>query len=190
MIFGKAINKYYLQNLHWFLLGIISLVIIDYVQLEIPRIIGKIVGGLSANEITNEITLDQAGLVALLMTMLGYVGIMIIGRFFWRILIFGASRRFDYGLRNDMFAHTEKLSNTFYSKNKTGGLMAYFTNDLETVRRAVGPGMIMLVDAVFLGSLAVIRMLQINVMLTLVSAIPLTLIAVIGTILGNKMRLK
>lgn len=190
MIFGKALNKYYLKNLHWFLFGILALVVVDYVQLEIPRIIGQIVGGLTADEVTGVVSLDLEGLVVLLTQIMVFIIFMVVGRFVWRICIFGASRRFDYGLRNDMFEHTEKLSNAYYSKNKTGGLMAYFTNDLETVRRAVGPGMIMMVDAVFLGTLAIIRMLQINVQLTIVSAIPLSLIAIVGSILGNKMRNK
>lgn len=190
MIFGKAINKYYIKNLHWFLIGIAALIAIDYVQLEIPRIISEIVGGLTPDVDTNMINYDVATLVSQLMEIVVFVGYMLVGRFLWRICIFGASRRFDYGIRNDMFEHSEKLSNKFYSENKTGGLMAHFTNDVETVRRAVGPGMIMLVDALFLGTLAIIRMVQINPMLTLVSAIPLSLIAVVGTILGNKMRIK
>jgi len=190
MIFGKAINKYYLRNAHWFIVGIIALIVIDYVQLEIPRVISEIVGGLTPAEGTGTLLLTHSGLIDFLLEILVFVGIMVVGRFVWRICIFGASRRFDYGLRNDMFTHAEKLSNRFYSENKTGGLMAYFTNDLEAVRRAVGPGMIMLVDATFLGTLAIIRMLQINVALTLVSAIPLSLIAIMGTVLGNKMRNK
>ena len=190
MIFGKAVNKYYLKNLHWFIFGIAALIVVDYVQLEIPRLISEIVGGLTPDEITGLITLDKIELVSILKVIGGLVAIMIVGRFLWRICIFGASRRFDYGIRNDMFSHAEKLSNRFYSENKTGGLMAYFTNDLETVRRAVGPGMIMFVDAAFLGTLALIRMFQINVSLTLVSAVPLSLIAIMGTVLGNRMRIK
>ncbi len=184
MIFGKAINKYYLKNWYLFLLGIIALIAIDYFQLEIPRYIGKLFDGL------DEGTMDKQGIIDIILIIMSFTAVMVVGRFVWRITIFGASRKFDYGLRNDMFEHAEDLSASFYQENKTGGLMAYFTNDLEAVRRAVGPGMIMFVDATFLGILAVIRMLQVNVELAVFSAVPLTLITVIGGVLGSKMRKK
>lgn len=184
MIFGKSLNKYYIQNLHFFILGFIALIAVDYFQLEIPRQIGYLIDGLRDGVFTRQ---DIIGVIT---TIAGFAAIMGIGRFMWRITIFGASRRFDYGLRNDMFEHCEKLSVRFYNENKTGGLMAYFTNDLESVRRAVGPGMIMFVDATFLGILALVRMVQVNPTLAIYSAIPLTLITVLGGYFGGKMRRK
>lgn len=184
MIFGKAINKYYLKNAHWFIIGILALIIIDYVQLEIPGLLGAIIEGLSAE------TISMEGITDILIQIGYYVAIILVGRFVWRMTIFTASRRFDYGLRNDMFSHAEKLSNQFYSENKVGGLMAYFTNDLESVRRAVGPGMIMFVDAIFLGGLALYNMAQLDVKLTIYSSIPMLLIAITGSVVGKKMRNK
>ncbi len=184
MIFGKIVNKYYLKYLHFFILGIIALVIVDYFQLEIPALTGKLIDDLVNGDINREGIIDIVSLMAV------YVVIIIVGRFLWRIFIFGASRRVDYGIRNEMFIHTEKLSNRFYSENKVGGLMAYFTNDLEAVRRAVGPGMIMLVDALFLGGLAFYHMFKLDFALTMYSGIPLLFIAIYGTYIGNKMRKK
>jgi ATP-binding cassette subfamily B multidrug efflux pump len=143
MIFGKHLNKYYLQNWYLFLIGIIALIFVDFYQLEIPRQIGILVDGLSDQ------VLDKEGIYDIVVTILGYAGIIIAGRFAWRIGIFGASRRFDYGLRNDMFLHCEKLSVSFYNENKTGSLMAHYTNDLDAVRMSVGPGMVIFVDATF-----------------------------------------
>lgn len=184
MIFGKSINKYYKENFFWFLIGILSLIVIDTLQLEIPGLIGEIIEGLESSTITLDGVLD------ILKTMGLFVAIIMAGRFVWRMTIFGASRRFDYGLRNDMFAHAEKLPNEFYSKNKVGGLMAYFTNDLESVRRAVGPGMIMFFDTVYLGSLAIYKMGLLSWKLTLFSAVPMLIIAILGTYIGRIMRNK
>lgn len=184
MIFGKIVNKYYLKYLHLFIFGITALVIVDYFQLEIPALTGKLIDDLVNGEINRDGIIDIVSLMAV------YVVIIIIGRFLWRIFIFGASRRVDYGIRNEMFIHTEQLSNRFYSENKIGGLMAYFTNDLEAVRRAVGPGMIMLVDALFLGGLAFYHMFKLDFALTMYSGIPLLFIALYGTYIGNKMRKK
>ncbi|MDC0558939.1 ABC transporter ATP-binding protein/permease [Candidatus Izimaplasma bacterium] len=182
MIFGKSINKYYLRYIHLFLIGVAALIAIDYIQLEIPGQLRKIIDLLESG------MLKRDSLIAILQTIGLYVLIIIAGRFVWRMTIFVASRRFDYGLRNDMFEHCEKLSTEFYSQNKVGGLMAYFTNDLEAVRRAVGPGMIMFVDAVFLGSLALYKMARLDLLLTLYSAIPMLLISLTGAYVGRRLR--
>jgi ATP-binding cassette subfamily B protein len=184
MIFGNSINKYYKENAIWFLIGIASLIIIDTLQLEIPGLIGSIIEGLETESI------DQSDVVGVLTRMGAYVAIIMVGRFVWRMSLFGASRRFDYGLRNDMFAHAERLPNEFYSNHKVGGLMAFFTNDLESVRRAVGPGMIMFVDTVYLGSLAIYKMSILSWRLTIFSAIPMLIIALLGAHIGKIMRNK
>jgi ATP-binding cassette, subfamily B, multidrug efflux pump len=182
MIFGKTVNKYYLKYGFLFLIGIIALIAVDLFQLEIPKLTGQLVDSL------DEGTMTQAGLVELITTVFFYALIIVSGRFFWRIGIIGASRRIDYDLRNEMFDHATKLSNRFYSENKVGGLMAHFTNDLEAVRRAIGPGLIMFVDATFLGTLTFYRMYQLDGNMTLIIVLPLIVIAVIASLIGNKMR--
>ena len=182
MIFGKTINKYYIKYAYLFLLGVTALVVVDVFQLEIPRITRELVDQLDQGVMTQE------GLMAIVLR-LSVIAIFIVGgRFFWRIGIIGASRRIDFDLRNEMFAHAEKLSNRFYSEKKVGGLMALFINDLEAVRRAIGPGMIMFVDAVFLGLLVFSRMLMLDVRMTLIIVLPLFGIAISGSIIGTKMR--
>ena len=184
MIFGKSINKYYAQNWYWFLIGIATIALIDYVQVLIPGLVSDIIAGL-----TNQtMTLDGVGDIIKEMAL--YVVIIMVGRFIWRSTIITSSRRFDYGLRNDMFAHAEKLSNQYYSEHKVGGLMAYFTNDVESVRRTVGFGMIMVVDTFFLGTVVIYRMIGIDPFLTLITAVPMLIIAITGSIMGRRMREK
>ncbi len=184
MIFGKSINKYYIQNAHWFILGIVIIAYIDYVQTLIPLRIGDIAGGLN----DGTISLDQVFQIILQIAL--YVAIIMVGRFFWRIFIMGSSRKFDYGLRNDLFEHAEKLSNQFYSENKVGGLMAYFTNDIEAVRRTVGFGMVMVIDAFFMGAVVIYQLVQLDVYLTLITAIPMLFIAIVGSVFGKRIRIK
>jgi ATP-binding cassette subfamily B protein len=184
MIFGKSINKYYFRFAHLFIFGLISLVIVDYVQLEIPILTGELIDGLDLG------TMDRSGILDLVKLIGIYVAIIIVGRFLWRMFIFGASRRVDYGLRNEMYRHCENLSNNFYSENKVGGLMAHFTNDVESVRRAIGPGMIMFVDAMFLGGLAFYHMFNLDPFMALFAGIPLVIIAILGAYMGRKMRIK
>lgn len=182
MIFGKTINKYYLKYFYLYLLGIAALVLVDYFQLEIPLLTGALIDGLDSGAFL------RSDLVALVLELSLIAAVIVVGRFLWRLGIIGASRRIEYHIRNDMFNHALKLSNDYYSNHKVGGLMAHFINDLEAVRRTAGPGVIMAVDALFLGILVTYRMYVLSPNMTVVIVLPLMSIAVFGTILGNKMR--
>jgi ATP-binding cassette, subfamily B, multidrug efflux pump len=186
MIFGKSINKYYLKYAHFFILGVIALIIVDLFQLEIPLITRTLVNTLEERALSGDT--DRTFLIDIIKNLAFITIFIVLGRFFWRFGIIGASRRIDYDLRNEMFDHATKLSNRFYSEKKVGGLMAHFTNDLEAVRRAIGPGMVMFVDALFLGTLTFYRMAQLDLRMTLILVLPLVLISTLGMILGNRMR--
>ncbi len=179
MIFGKTINKYYLKYIHMFLLGLIALILVDWFQLEIPEVIRTVIDSLGDG------TLTKPELVDLSLIILGFAGIIVAGRFFWRLFILGASRRIEFDIRNNMYAHCEKLDQGFYGRSKIGGLMAHFINDLEAVRQSIGFGMIMIVDAVFLGTLSFIKMLRINVMMTIFAVIPLIIVGLLGSYLSK-----
>lgn len=111
---------------------------------------------------------------------------MSISRFMWRMFIIGTSKYIEYDIRNKFFKHIQKLSQDFYSKNKTGDLMSLATNDLNAVRMALGFGIVMITDSSFLSILTICIMLSINVRLTLFSLIPLPLIALSSFIFGKK----
>ncbi len=189
MIFSKSINKYYLKFAHLFLMGVIALLIVDIAQLEVPLIIGRLADDLEAfrlGEATREETLQA---IRDIVGTLVFISVLIVaGRFTWRIGIMGGSRKLAFELRDDLFEHSLKLSNRFYSERKVGGLMALFANDIEAVRRAIGPGMIMFVDAIFLGILVFSRMFIIEPRMTTILVLPLIVIALSGLFIGNKMR--
>lgn len=188
MIFGKHVNKFYLKYGFFFLIGIVALVIVDYAQLIIPEITGKIIEGLEYETLTSSIVHD-------LMTELIWIALIIVGgRFLWRIFIFGTSRRIDFELRNMMFSHAVKLSQQFYQEKKSGGLMALFINDLNAVRMAFGPGIMMSIDVVALGGMAFYKMYNLDPTITYFAAIPLVMIAILATfvsrITGRKFKAK
>lgn len=186
MLFGKNINKYYIKYGIFFLIGIIALIFVDYFQLEIPKICRELLDGLK-----DESLFDNSKRVLDMMVYLGIIAlIMFIGRFLWRYCFFGISEKIEADLRYDMFSHAEKLSNQYYKEHKTGGLMALFTNDLQSVKMSFGSGLIMFFDALFLGGLALYNMFRSNWILTLFSLIPMSLIAVLAIFLGRIMRKK
>ncbi len=167
-----------------FILGFITLGLVDYFQLEIPQAVARIIDGIDKGTLELSYLTLQIGFIAI------FGLIIIVGRFLWRIFIFGASRRIGFDIRNEMFEHSEKLSNEYYSNHKVGGLMAHYTNDLEAVRRAMGPGIIMIFDALFMGVLTFWRMFAVNVKLTMIASIPLIILAIFGGIIGAKLRKK
>ncbi len=184
MIFGKLVNKYYLKYWYMFILGFVTLGLVDFFLLEIPQAVANIIDGIDKGTLEVPFLVTQISLIAM------YGAVIIVGRFLWRIFIFGVSRKIGFDIRNEMFKHNEKLSNEYYSNHKVGGLMAHYTNDLEAVRRAMGPGVIMLFDAIFMGILTFLWMLRVNVRLTLIASIPLIILAIFGGIIGAKLRKK
>jgi len=108
-----------------------------------------------------------------------------VGRYWMRELLNGVSRWIEYDLRNDLFRHLERLDATYYSSVRTGDLMARLTNDLSAVRQAVGPAIMYLANTIAGGAFAIAFMLHISPVLTVVAALPMTLLPILGLLLGR-----
>ncbi|MCD8105326.1 MAG: ABC transporter ATP-binding protein/permease [Lachnospiraceae bacterium] len=191
MIFGKYINRYYLKNGLILLLGVAALVLVDYFQLLIPELYRIVVNGVNVGRVeidgvmvdfTLDVLLDEVCL-PMIFTILA----MVVGRFLWRVCFFGAAVRVEADLRCKMFAHSKDLSQEYYQENKVGSLMSLYTNDLDTIQECFGDGMLMFFDALVLGSMALVKMLRMDLFLTALSMIPLVLLGVMGLTLGRMM---
>lgn len=185
MIFLKHFRHYYIKYGWAFLLGIFILIGIDYFQLEIPRTFNIIITGVETGTITH---VDQV--LDLILYLTGIVLFMAVGRYLWRILLFGNGRRIETDIRLHMFTHATTLSQNYYSNQKIGGLMSYFINDLNAVRELFGFGLLMLIDGIFLGTMVLIRMFSLNWQMTLYAAIPLLLMGILVFFLNKKMQQK
>lgn len=185
MLLLKHFRQYYLRYLWAFLPGVLILALIDYLQLEIPRITGNIIDRLNLGEITN-VNMITSELITISVIVL----IMTAGRFLWRFLLFGAGRMIETDVRLAMFKHATKLDQTFYSDQKIGGLMSYFINDLNAVRELYGRGTLMIVDGVFLGAFVLIRMFALQPLMTAIALIPMVLMGVLVFFVNIKMELK
>jgi ATP-binding cassette subfamily B protein len=162
-----SLVKPFLYERRWFILiGLSSLVMVDFLQLLIPRFIKQAV---------DAIAILSTGHEALLFFGLKILaaGILIGGfRYGWRRCLIGTSRRVEEGLRNRLFNHLQTLSPSYFDQARTGDLMAHATNDLMNVRMAIGMGLVALTDAVVLGISAICFMAYINAKLTLFAMIP------------------
>ena len=194
MIFGKHINKYYLKYAHLMILGLAALVMVDYMQLIIPNLYQMVINGMNqgfvmVDGVRAEFTMDFL-LDKICMPMVGVILCMVVGRFLWRIALFGAAIKLDADLRVRLFVRCKDLSREYYQINKVGNLMSLFTNDLDTVQECFGWGFMMFFDALFLGILAILNMLKMDPLLTLLSLIPMGLLLASATIIGRRLEKK
>jgi ATP-binding cassette subfamily B protein len=93
-------------------------------------------------------------------------------RTFSRAFIFNAGRDIEYDLRNDLFAHLQKLPIKFYHSQRTGDLMSRVINDISAVRSLLGPGILNFFNAPVYFVYAIVLMLSMDVRMTLVALLP------------------
>lgn len=194
MVFGKHINRYYLRFAHMILAGLAALILVDYMQLEIPELYQMIVNGMNRGYVVvdgAQVVFDMDFLLdRICMPMVKIILCMVFGRFAWRVCFFGAAIKVETDLRNRMFDNCRHLSREYYQVNKVGNLMSLFTNDLDTVQECYGWGIMMFCDALFLAVLAIIKMWRMDPMLTILSLIPMFFLMGSATILGKYMMQK
>ena len=191
MIFGKYINRYYLKNAPVLLLGLLALLMVDYIQLLIPQFYRLVINGVNLGQVvvtgqtlpfTKEVLLQH-----ICLPMIWIVVLMVIGRFLWRICFFGSAGRVAANLRERMFDHSRQLSQQYYQVNKVGNLMSLYTNDIDTIQECFGDGILMFFDALVLGLMALYKMWRMDYRLTLLALIPALIMFGIGTVMGTAM---
>ena len=194
MIFGKHINRYYRRFAIHLLLGLLSLILVDYLQLLIPNLYQMVINGINEGVVLLdgvEQTFDLTFLVEkICMPLLIIIAGIVIGRFLWRVCFFTAGIRAEEDLRNRMFSHCKDLSQEFYHKNNVGNLMSLYTNDLDTFQECYSWGIMEFCDAVFLGALALSKMFTMDIFLTLLAMIPMGLLMASSIVVGNYMTKK
>ena len=178
---SELIKPYFKENRLKIGIGLLSLIIVDVLQLFIPRIIKWTVDDLTALRIDLRQLLIYAIYMAVIAILIGAF------RYVWRRCLLGTSRRIEEGLRNRLFSHIQTLSASYFDRTQTGDLMAHATNDIQQIRMAAGMGMVALNDAIVLGAAAIGFMLYINVTLTLFVLIPMPLISISTRFFSKKM---
>ncbi len=194
MIFGKHINRYYFKYAGGLLLGLLALVLVDYLQLEIPKLYGMVINGMNQGyvDVDGVQTVFDLNFIlnTICMPMVWIILALVFGRFLWRVCFFGSAVKLEEDLRNRMFSHAKELSREYYQINKVGDLMSLFTNDLDTVQECFGWGVMMFFDALLLGILAVVNMWQMDPVLTVLSMIPMAFLLGSATIVGQQLTKK
>jgi len=128
----------------------------------------------------------RRGLLAYAALMLGLALASGFFRFLMRRIIVGASRHVEYDLRSDFFAHLQRLSLSYFQRQRTGDLMSRATNDLNAVRMMVGPAVMYAVTTALVFVVAVSMMLALSPWMTLISLLPLPLVTVAVRYFGRE----
>ena len=170
----SIITPYFAENRFRIMIGLLSLIVVDVLQLVIPRIIKWAVDDLTVMRVETGRLLLYAGVMRVIGVLIG------VFRYVWRLCLLGTSRRVEQGLRDRLFSHLQTLSAAYFDRTRTGDLMAHATNDIQQIRMATGMGLVALNDAVVMGAAAIAFMAYINLALTCFALIPMPLIA-LGT---------
>ncbi|MFP4192155.1 MAG: ABC transporter ATP-binding protein, partial [Candidatus Hydrogenedentota bacterium] len=153
-----------------YLLGAVLAVFFTSISLAVPALVKTVVDDFQGGVMTLERLFLYFGL--LLAAALG-TGI---ARYFQRVLMIGASRKFEYDLRNDYFRHVQRQSRSFFNRMRTGDIMARSTNDLNFVRSFIGPGVMGTVDMVRL-PFTLGFMFYLSPWLTLIALLPMPVVS-------------
>ncbi len=163
----RYIKKYFFK----YLMGILILFGVDLLSVFIPQLTGEVTDGLRGGGFT----WANVGRIVLMIFLCG-LG-MAIGRFGWRWFLFITARKIECEMRDDLFEHLTGLSQRYYNEHKTGDLMAYFTNDISSVRLAIGPAVISTFDAVVMTFMVLVKMVRyVDGRLTVAACIPMLII--------------
>ncbi len=160
--------------------GLFLIIIVDILQLIVPKIMQTAVDSLDIPGFTQSHLLKYSLLIFLIA-----IGIALI-RFLWRLLLMGNAWIVDRDLRQLYYDHLLSLPRDFFNRAKTGDLMAYATNDLNAVRMLMGFGFVIIVDIVVFSIASMFFMINISSRLTLLAIIPMPLLTVIIIIFGRR----
>lgn len=176
------------KHLWWFfkaertgyLFGIIMLILVALMELVPPQIIGRVIDNITEDTLTmNRLTVFL--LILVVTAILTYIF-----RYYWRILIFGASNRLGKILRRQLYRKYSLMSPSFYQKHRTGDLMAHATNDIRAVQNTAGAGILTIADSVITGGAVLVTMaVTVSPKLTLIAMIPLPLMVILTSYYGK-----
>jgi ATP-binding cassette, subfamily B, multidrug efflux pump len=142
----------------------------------------------AVDDLSQGLTFDKVRWYGALLLLLAAVGGVF--RFLMRRIIVGASRDFEYDLRNDFFAALQRLHLSYFQHHRTGDLMSRATNDLSAVRMMMGPAVMYTASTVLTFIVAIVLMISIDPWLTLVALVPLPFVTVVvkyfGTAIHNR----
>jgi ATP-binding cassette subfamily B protein len=172
----RKLLSYFAPYRRTILFGTTCVLMTNLVKLLSPLVLGHVIDQLRSYG-QGQTDLTRAGLLADGGKLLGIALVQGVFLFTQRRVLINMSRHIEYDLRNDFYAHLQKLPFEFYQSHRTGDLMARATNDLSAVRMVVGPALMYSMNTVFAMALIVPIMASISWRLTLLAFMSMPLVA-------------
>lgn len=180
---SRIIKSYILRHKRAWAWGIPAVILTTVFTMAVPWILRHVINTLQSGGTTKKLILYAGAIIAATI-------IQGIFRYMMRQTMIVASWDIEYEIRNDLFGHLLKLDRRYFDRAPTGDIMARATNDLESVRAMVGPGIMHFISTVFTFSMAVILMLVIDTKLTLIALLPLPFITGFTYLIGKEVHKK
>lgn len=165
-----ALKKYLLRYQKPLAAGIVCIIITNFFAIAAPRFLGEAIDLMNGPFRLSDL-LEKTGIFLLFSAISGMFLYLV------RQLIIVTSRRIEFDLKNDYYAHLQTLSTAFYDRTGTGELISRGTNDLNAVRDFLGPGIMYSVNTLFRLMFAMVAMMIISPQLTLFALIPAPLLS-------------
>ena len=170
----------YLKRYRWgFVFGTICIILSNGAWAGLPRVIGKAAQSLEGG-------VNRHKLLVFTLQVLALAGVRGIFLFLTRWVVIGISRDIEFDLRNDLFAHLETLSYSYYQRMRTGDIMARVTNDLNAVRMLMGPAIMYSANTLVFTAAALWFMVHNSPRLTLYAFLPLPIVSVTIQYFGRR----
>lgn len=181
MYMFKKLAWFFKQERKAYIIGIIMLVFVAILTGIVPLVIANVIDQMSSGQLTFSQVIYYAILI-IIITILQY-GL----RYVWRMNIHGTAAKLEMILRQRIFNHLTQMDSQFFHHYRTGDLMARATNDMNEIQRVAGAGILTLVDSLSQGLITLFMMfIVIDWRLSVVALLPIPLIAIMISFLGNK----
>ncbi len=177
----QLLKPYVIECRFQIIAGFLSLLVVDLLQLFIPRITKWAIDSITLTKALDSELFRYAFYIVASALLIGFF------RFWWRYLIMGSARRAEEGIREHLFNHIQTLPASFFDKHSAGDIMAHATNDITNIRMALSMGLVGLTDTIVLGCAAIIFMIYINLELTILALLPMPFIALFTKIFSKKL---
>ncbi len=168
--------KRYRRGLTW---GALCVLLTNGIAVQFPQVLRHATNDLHSGVTTQKLLKYALAIIAVFVAK----GIF---QFLTRWIVIGISRDIEFDLRNDLFAHLESLSYSYYQRNRTGDIMARATNDLNAVRNLLGPAIMYSANTIVFTALAVSYMFKISPKLTLYAFLPLPIASIVIQYFGRQ----
>ena len=190
------LNKYFWNYRYRLILGLIFIFISNIFGLYPPIYIGEVFNIIS--DALNEKSYSDNQVQSLIKNQLTFYVFLVLAfamckglfMFFMRQTIIVMSRMIEYDLKNEIYDHYQKLSLSFYKRNKTGDLMNRISEDVSRVRMFLGPAILYSTNLIISIALIIPKMVSISPKLTLYALSPLPILVIAIYIVSSIMNIK